>query len=157
MALIVDEYGALRGVVTQTDLLEALAGEIKDDDELDVTRRDDGSFLVDATTAIQDAFKQLGIMNIPDDHSEYRTLAGFILRRLGNIPAVGEQFEWDADRDVRRFEVADVDGHRIDKVIVSAAKSQSASIVVIADAAVSPCKASRETPQSAPLAYPTPT
>ena len=156
MALIVDEYGALRGVVTQTDLLEALAGEIKDDDELDVTRREDGSFLVDATMAIQDAFEQLGIKSIPDDHSEYRTMAGFILRRLGHIPAVGEQFEWEADGDVRRFEVADVDGHRIDKVIVSAAKSQSTWIVVIADAPVSPHEASRETPQSAPLAYPTP-
>jgi putative hemolysin len=156
MALIVDEYGALRGVVTQIDLLEALAGEIKDDDELDVTRREDGSFLVDATMAIQDAFEQLGMTSIPDDHSEYRTLAGFILRRLGHIPAVGEQFEWEADGDVRRFEVADVDGHRIDKVIVSAAKSQSASIVVIADAPVSPHEASRETPQSAPLAFPRP-
>ncbi len=123
MALIVDEYGALRGVVTQTDLLEALAGEIKDDDELDVIRRDDGSFLVDATLGIQDAFEQLGIARIPDDSSEYRTLAGFILRRLGHIPAAGERFEWDSAGDVRRFEVVDVDGHRIDKVAVSNAKA----------------------------------
>ena len=133
MALIVDEYGALRGVVTQTDLLEALAGEIADDDELDVTRREDGSFLVDATMAIQDAFEQLGITEIPDDHSEYRTLAGFILRRLGHIPAVGEQFEWDANGDTRRFEVVDLDGHRIDKVIVSDTKSQLTSCMAITD------------------------
>ena len=127
MALIVDEYGALRGVVTQTDLLEALAGEIKDDDELDVVRREDGSFLVDATMAIQDAFEQLGIAKVPDDHAEYRTLAGFILRRLGHIPAGGEHFEWDTDGDVRRFEVIDLDGHRIDKVVVSAAQPHPAS------------------------------
>ena len=133
MALIVDEYGALRGVVTQADLLEALAGEIKDDDDLDVTRREDGSFLVDATMAIQDAFEQLGIARIPDDHGEYRTLAGFILRRLGHIPAVGEQFEWETDGDVRRFEVVDLDGHRIDKVSVSAAKLPPASASASAD------------------------
>ena len=127
MALIVDEYGALRGVVTPTDLLEALAGEINDDDELDVVRQEDGSFLVDATMAIQDAFAQLGIAKVPDDYSEYRTLAGFILRRLGHIPAVGELFEWDTAGDVRRFQVVDLDGHRIDKVLVSAAKPVGAS------------------------------
>ena len=127
MALIVDEYGALRGVVTQTDLLEALAGEIKDDDELDVVRRDDGSFLVDATMAIQDAFEQIGIAGVPDDHGDYRTLAGFVLKRLGHIPSVGEQFEWDTAGDVRRFEVMDLDGHRIDKVMVSGVKPQPAS------------------------------
>ena len=118
MALIVDEYGAFRGVVTQADLLEALAGEIKDDGELDVVRRDDGSFLVDATMSIQDAFEQLGIAKIPDDYGEYRTLAGFVLKRLGHIPVVGEQFEWDTAGDVRCFKVVDLDGHRIDKVMV---------------------------------------
>ena len=126
MALIVDEYGALRGVVTQTDLLEALAGEIKDDDELDVVRRDDGSFLVDATMSIQDAFEQIGIGKVPDDHGEYRTLAGFVLKRLGHIPLTGEHFEWDTAGDVRRFEVVDLDGHRIDKILVSAAKREIA-------------------------------
>lgn len=133
MALIVDEYGALRGVVTQTDLLEALAGEIKDDDELDVVRREDGSFLVDATMAIQDAFEQLGIAKMPDDYSEYRTLAGFILRRLGHVPTVGEQFEWGVAGEVCRFEVADLDGYRIDKVIVSRTKTHPDGFSTIAD------------------------
>lgn len=123
MALIVDEYGALRGVVTQTDLLEALAGEITDaEDELDVIKREDGSFLVDATMSIQDAFAQLGIAKVPNDYSEYRTLAGFVLRRLGHVPAAGEQFEWDTLGDVRRFEVVDMDGHRVDKVLVARAE-----------------------------------
>ena len=120
MALIVDEYGALRGVVTQTDLLEALAGEIADaDEELDVTKREDGSFLVDATMAVQDAFGQLGIGDVPHDGGEYRTVAGFVLWRLGRVPVAGEHFEWNADGDVRRFEVVDMDGHRIDKILVS--------------------------------------
>ncbi len=132
MALIVDEYGALRGVVTQTDLLEALAGEIKDDDELDVIRLKDGSFMVDATMAIQDAFEQLGIAKVPDDQSEYRTLAGFILRRLGHIPAKAEQFEWNTDGDVRRFEVVELDNHRIDKVIVSVVQPPPCSVAACA-------------------------
>ena len=120
MALIVDEYGALRGVVTQTDLLEALAGEITDaDEELDVTRREDGSFLVDATMAVQDAFGQLGIADAPPDGGEYRTLAGFVLWRLGRIPATGEHFEWAIADEVWRVEVVDMDGHRVDKVLVS--------------------------------------
>ncbi len=120
MALIVDEYGALRGVVTQTDLLEALAGEITDaDNELDITKREDGSFLVDATMPIQEAFSQLGIQKVPGDGGEYRTLAGFVLWRLGRVPVTGEHFELEAAGDLRRFEVIDMDGHRVDKVLVS--------------------------------------
>ena len=119
MALIVDEYGALRGIVTQTDLLEALAGEIKDaEDELDVVRRGDGSFLVDATMPVQEAFGQLGIGKVPDDGGGYRTLAGFVLWRLGRVPMTGEHFEWEAAGDLWCFEVVDMDGHRIDKVLV---------------------------------------
>ena len=119
MAIIVDEYGALRGVVTQTDLLEALAGEIEDGGELDVVRREDGSLLVDATMALLDAFQQLGISAIPDDGHEYRTLAGFVLRQLGHIPVVGERFEWDTGDGVQSFEVVEMEGYRIDKVLVS--------------------------------------
>ena len=127
MALIVDEYGALRGIVTQTDLLEALAGEITDaDDELDVMKREDGSFLVDATMPVQDAFGQLGIAGVPHDGGEYRTLAGFVLWRLGRIPVTGEHFEWEAAGDLRRFEVVDMDGHRVDKVLVSKAEPKPA-------------------------------
>lgn len=120
MALIVDEYGAFRGVVTQGDLLEALAGDIPDaNDEAAVMRRDDGSFLVDATLSIQDTFDHLGMGKMPEDGTEYRTLAGFVLSRLGRVPAAGDHFEWDNAGDVRRFEVVDMDGHRVDKVLVS--------------------------------------
>ena len=97
MALIVDEYGAMRGVVTQTDLLEALAGEIKDDDELAVTKRDDGSFLVDATLPVPEAFEHLGIARDADHGGEYRTLAGFVLSRMGRIPGTGDHFDWETD------------------------------------------------------------
>ena len=128
MALIVDEYGALRGVVTQTDLLEALAGDITvTEDEQAVVRRDDGSFLVDATLPIQDTFDQLGIGMVPESRGEYRTLAGFILSRFGRIPVTGDHFDWDAAGDVRRFEVVDMDEHRVDKVLVTKAGAPAAS------------------------------
>lgn len=117
MALIVDEYGALRGVVTQTDLLEALAGEIKDEDELAVTKRDDGSFLVDATLPVQEAFEHLGIARDADHGGEYRTLAGFVLSKLGRIPRAGDHFDWETDGNAWRFEVVDMDAHRVDKVL----------------------------------------
>jgi putative hemolysin len=133
MALIVDEYGAFRGVVTQTDLLEALAGDIPDaDDEAAVTRRDDGSFLVDATLPIQDTFDHLGMGKMPEDGTEYRTLAGFVLSRLGRVPATGDHFEWDNAGDTRRFEVVDMDGHRVDKVLVSKVSGPAAAPAEVA-------------------------
>jgi putative hemolysin len=133
MALIVDEYGAFRGVVTQTDLLEALAGDIPDaDDEAAVTRREDGSFLVDATLSIQDTFDHLGMGKMPEDGTEYRTLAGFVLSRLGYVPATGDHFEWDNAGDTRRFEVVDMDGHRVDKVLVSKVNRPAAAPAEVA-------------------------
>ena len=122
MALVYDEYGALRGVVTQADLLEALAGEIPDAaDDVSIMRRDDGSFLVDATLPVQETFASVGLATPPDDGGEYRTLAGFVLSRMGRIPVTGDGFEWDALGDVWRFEVMVMDGHRIDEVLISKA------------------------------------
>ena len=120
MALIYDEYGALRGVVTQGDLLEALAGEIPDaDDDVAIMRRDDGSFLVDATLPVQETFASVGLTTPTDNGSEYRTLAGFVLSRMGRIPVTGDSFEWGVSGDVWRFEVMIMDAHRIDEVLIS--------------------------------------
>ncbi|WP_375458528.1 hemolysin family protein [uncultured Enterovirga sp.] len=119
MAVIVDEYGALRGVVTQTDLLEALAGQSSaGEDERAVKQREDGSFLVDGTTPIQEAFHQIGIGASHDSEGEYRTIAGFVLFRLGHIPSSGDRFEWASPEATWRFEVVDMDGHRVDKVLI---------------------------------------
>jgi CBS domain containing-hemolysin-like protein len=82
-------YGALDGLVTQTDLLEALAGEIPDGHGADpaVVERDDGSFLVDGVTPVDEAFDRLGLSKAPAS-PDYRTLAGFVLSRLGRIPVL---------------------------------------------------------------------
>jgi CBS domain containing-hemolysin-like protein len=115
MAIIVDEYGSLEGIITQTDLLEAIAGDIPDEEgeAPEVTQRADGSLLIDGMMAAGDAFDRLGIRERPDE--DFHTIAGFSLFRLGRIPVAGDSFEWDG----WRFEIVDMDGRRIDKLLVS--------------------------------------
>jgi CBS domain containing-hemolysin-like protein len=121
MALVIDEYGVLQGLVTQTDLLEALAGDIPDDDDdPEVTPRADGSFLIDGATPIEKAFAQLALTT-PPPGGDYETLAGFALRQLQHIPAAGESFEWEGCR----FEVLDMDALRIDKLLVVPGKESA--------------------------------
>ena len=117
MGLVYDEYGALRGVVTQADLLEALAGEIVDtDDDMAVVMREDGSYVVDGARPFGDVFAQVGIAAAANDASEYRTLAGFVLSRLGRIPVEGDSVECEVGGAEWCFDVTRMDGRRIDEV-----------------------------------------
>jgi putative hemolysin len=114
MAIVVDEYGDLEGIVTQTDLLEAIAGDIPetDDDEPMVVERQDGSLLIDGMMPAVEAFERLGFTERPDT-DDFSTLAGFVIFQLGRIPTAGDGFE----RSGWRFEVVDMDGRRVDKVL----------------------------------------
>ncbi len=119
MALIHDEYGHFEGVVTPANLLAAIAGEFASDADPDeapnVVERDDGSLLVAGTMAADALAERLGI-DLPDDR-DYATVAGLALAAFRKLPDEGEHFEeqgW-------RFEVVDLDGRRIDKLLVSAA------------------------------------
>ena len=116
LAMIVDEYGSLQGIVTQTDLLKAIAGNLPEaeDEEPHIVEREDGSFLVDGLTPIHDAFSRLGLQVAPTQ-SGFSTIAGFALYRLGHIPVAGEQFKFGN----WRFEVLDMDRRRIDKLLIS--------------------------------------
>jgi CBS domain containing-hemolysin-like protein len=113
LAIILDEYGELQGIVTQTDLLEAMAGDIPavEGEEPDVVERDDGSLLIDGMMQAQDAFERLGLKAPPAEG--FRTIAGFVLQQLGHLPEIGEHFDYEG----WRFEVVDLDGRRIDKVL----------------------------------------
>lgn len=115
MAMVVDEYGTVEGIVTQTDLLEAIAGDLPDaeGDEPDLIEREDGSLLIDGTMAAYDAFNRLGFRMKPDD--DFHTIAGFVLDRIGHLPVAGEVFTFDG----WRFEIVDMDGMRIDKLLAS--------------------------------------
>jgi putative hemolysin len=112
MGLIHDEYGHFEGVVTNADILEAIAGSFKSGRaEPDAVQRDDGSWLVSGSMPADEMAERLGIP-IPRQRS-YHTAAGFILNVLGHLPEVGERFDafgW-------QFEIVDLDGHRIDKIL----------------------------------------
>jgi putative hemolysin len=123
MALIVDEYGAVEGLVTTNDVLEAIVGDIavpESQIELYAIQREDGSWLLDGALPIDELKEILSIRNLPaEGKAGYQTLAGFILAHLGRIPAVADYFEWNN----LRFEVMDMDGRRIDKVLVAPASA----------------------------------
>jgi putative hemolysin len=119
VALVADEFGGIQGLVSVTDVLEAVIGEVPSGDRprrQQIQRRDDGSWLVDGLVDIDELKKQLQIRRLPgEEKDEYQTLAGFILSQLGHIPAEGEKF----DSEGLRFEVIDMDKHRIDKVLIT--------------------------------------
>lgn len=118
MAVVVDEYGSVEGITTLTDMLEGIAGELPDidDDDADIVRRADGSLLIDGMMAVEEVEAHLGLKSLRDEEGGYHTLAGFLLFKFGHIPAAGEL----VDHDGYRFEVVDMDGRRIDKVLVTA-------------------------------------
>lgn len=116
-AFIVDEYGSLQGMITARDILRAIVGEMpeEEDDEYEITVRKDGTFVIDGQIQFYDFltyFEKTVWVN--EGENEYDTLAGFILHELQRIPAVGDTFEWRGFE----FEIIDMDGQRIDKVIV---------------------------------------
>jgi len=113
---IVDEYGSILGMVTLNDILEAIIGEIPqpDVDDYEVKERGDGSYLVDAQIPFYDfltKFEKAEWMN--EGEQDFDTLAGFILHKLERIPQTGDKLDW---KDFS-FEIIDMDGHRIDKVL----------------------------------------
>jgi len=116
MGIVLDEYGAVEGIVTPADILGAIAGDLSEgrrDDVAEAVRRDDGSWLVDGRMDVHRVERLLGVGGMGRDN-EYTTLAGFVLWELGRMPRVGQSFAW---RDFR-FEVVDLDGRRIDKVLI---------------------------------------
>jgi len=122
-ALVTDEYGGIQGLVTDRDILEAIVGELPSRDEPhepEVTLREDGSWLVDGLLNI-DRLKEILDRDetLPDEESgHYHTVSGFMMTQLGGIPTVGQHFHW---KDFR-FEVVDMDGRRVDKVLIAKAQ-----------------------------------
>ena len=115
---IVNEYGTLEGMITLNDILEAIVGDVPDSgqEEYEIVRRDDGSFLVDAQIHFYNFlsyFDRADWMN--QEEQDFDTVAGFVLHELEHIPNTGETFEW---RDFK-IEIIDMDGQRIDKVMVT--------------------------------------
>ena len=118
MVFVVDEYGEVLGLVTLQDLLEALAGEFKSHDPEDVwaVHRKDGSYLLDGLIPIPEFKDLLGLKAVPEEEKGlYYTLSGMMMWLIGSVPRTGDVTEWDG----WRFEVVDMDGNRIDRVLAS--------------------------------------
>jgi len=116
LAVVIDEYGEVEGLVTLHDVVEEITGELVANAEPRIIRREDGSWLVDASIPVDEFWEHLGL----DERrrvvrSEYNTLGGLVVSELGRIPRSGDTFE---ARDLK-FEVVDMDGRRVDKVLVT--------------------------------------
>jgi len=120
-ALVVDEYGGIEGLVTLNDLLSAVVGRAAPAEgeaprDAPVVRRDDGSLLVDGALSTDDLRELLQHLELPnEEEGDFRTVAGMMMAAFGHIPEAGEFFEWRG----LRFEVMDLDGARIDKVLIT--------------------------------------
>jgi putative hemolysin len=119
--MIIDEFGTVQGIVTRTDLLEAVAGRLPDVDakpEPKISRREDGSFLIDAATPVGDVTARLGLKEPPEQG--FVTVAGLILSKLDHGPQPGARVSCDG----WEFEILEVDGARIKRLRAFASKGQ---------------------------------
>jgi putative hemolysin len=125
MALVVDEYGGIDGLVTLINILEAIVGDIPTEEEMEappVVQRDDGSWLVDGLLTLDEFEALFPIRSFPEEGS-YQTIGGFMVFMVGQIPQAGDVVEWRG----YRFEVMDMDGYRVDKVLLVELPKESAA------------------------------
>jgi putative hemolysin len=113
MLLVIDEFGGLQGLLTVHDVIEEIVGQIERE-EPQATQRQDGSWLLDGMLEV-DEFKEIFDLPMLPHEDEYETLSGFVMLSLGRVPQAADQFEWHG----LRFEVIDMDGRRVDKVLVT--------------------------------------
>jgi putative hemolysin len=118
-AVVTDEFGSVAGVITSTDILETIVGDLPaagEPDEPEVTLREDGTWLLGGALSVEEMKDLLELNELPDeDEASFQTVGGFVMSRLGEIPRTGNHFEWGG----YRFEVVDMDGRRVDKVLVT--------------------------------------
>jgi putative hemolysin len=118
LVFVVDEYGEVQGVISVRDVLEAIAGEFNapGDGDAWAVQREDGSWLMDGLIPVPELKDRLALKELPEeDRGRYNTLAGMVMLLLGRLPRTADVVEWNA----WRFEVVDLDGKRVDKVLVS--------------------------------------
>jgi putative hemolysin len=119
IAFVVDEHGGLEGLATANDVIQAILGDLSrggEDEQPAAVRRDDGSWLIDGRLPLPDVLATLGIArDAPDELPEVATAAGLVTALLGDLPTTGDHVDWHG----WRFEVVDLDGRRVDKLLVS--------------------------------------
>ena len=118
LVFVVDEYGEVQGMITVRDVLEAITGEFSTEVESDswAVRRHDGSWLIDGLIPVPELKDRLDLRELPEeDRGRYNTLAGMVMLLLGRLPRTADSVEWEG----WRFEVVDLDGKRVDKVLAA--------------------------------------
>ncbi len=122
VALVIDEYGIVQGIVTLHDILESIVGDLPSSEvaeDASTVRREDGSWLIDGLLPIEKFKEIFNLADMPEeDAGHYHTIAGFILFRLNQMPTIGSRLEWAS----YKFEVIDMDGNRVDKLLVTPPK-----------------------------------
>jgi len=125
IALIIDEYGGVLGLVGMGDILQSIIGNVSnplETEDEEVVLRDDGSWLFDGMIQIDELKEHLGIERLPEEEEgRYETLSGLMMAVLNRIPLTGDYFDWNDFR----FEVVDMDGRRVDRVMVIPQKSET--------------------------------
>jgi CBS domain containing-hemolysin-like protein len=118
MAIAIDEWGSFEGLITVEDIVEELVGEIRDEfdeEEPAIRERPDGSWLVDGMLAADELMERLRLRELPrEEEADYQTVGGMVMDTLGRVPGTGDRFEWEG----YSFEVMDMDGRRVDNVLV---------------------------------------
>lgn len=126
IALVINEYGSVEGLVTTNDILEAIVGNISlpaSPSETYAVQREDGSWLLDGMLPIDDFKEIFAVRKLPrEERGIYQTLAGFVMMHLGRVPSTADHFDWNG----LRFEVLDMDGNRVDKILVARVRSDDA-------------------------------
>jgi putative hemolysin len=120
IAIVVDEFGATKGIITLHDLTEAIVGDLPDEDEkdeLNIIKRDDNSYLIDGKTLIFELNQYFQKEIIEDNISQYTTISGFIISKLQSMPNTSDKVSYEN----YEFEIIDMDGVRIDKVLMTKA------------------------------------
>src|SRR5262249_9043395 len=116
LAVVLDEYGSVRGLLTLNDIFEAIVGDLPVSEELEEPRavqREDGSWLLDGRLGMKELKDLLGLKQPPE--GDYQTLAGFVITQLGRVPSAAARF----DLGGYSYEVVDMDGRRVDKVLMT--------------------------------------
>jgi CBS domain containing-hemolysin-like protein len=112
VGIVVDEYGTLQGIITRTDLLESIAGELPDaGEEADIQEGDNGQLIINGKMPIDEAMIHLNIARKPD--GDFHTVAGCAIELLGRIPAIGDEFTWEG----WSFRIMEMDGPRVSKLV----------------------------------------
>src|SRR3546814_314078 len=136
LVIVINEFGTVEGLVTPIDVFEAIAGDFPDEDETaDIIADGDDRWVVDGATDMHYFEQTLELEGLQDDADEFSTLAGYMLRRFGRLPEVGEELEFSQSRGRFRFQVLQLEGRRNVKVLVQRFPDSSQDSQAPADAA----------------------